>query len=182
MSSFLDAQLGIIQNDGVEIDAEGALNFKNGLRAERNVTAGSIDVSSTGTFTNDAVGGGNAQLKVAPEQTAAVVTLLTATNVDNDFDPVANGYYQFGVNIVVQQITTLSHHRVSAVIDAKRDGGVMTIIGLQTDLPGGDDDTAQVVLTLTATGGSLRVNLANTTGETLNGYVQVGWLKTDLVS
>lgn len=185
-SSFLDALLGIIANSGVPLELEGTLNFTGGLQAKRNQIAGTIDVTNTGDFANSETGGGNPTLKVSAERTDTIVTLLTATNVNKDFDLIpdnalapVDGYYQITVNLVVKMITALSFHRLSAVIDGKVDSGTLTIVGVQTDLPGGDD--TGLTLTLTADSDNLRANLANATGETVNGYVQIGWLRTDLI-
>jgi hypothetical protein len=129
---------------------------------------------------NETAFGGTPTLRVAPEETHSVSALATGANADYDTDPGANGYFQFTVLAVAKMATAGTYHRVSAVIDAIRTGGTLTVRGTQVDLSGGD--STGLTLTLSATSGSLRANLANATGETVNGYVNVGWLKTDEIA
>lgn len=131
-------------------------------------------------FTNPEADGGNPTLRVAPETTHHVDAVLTGTTANYDTDPGLDGYYQFTVTAFVKLATAGTRRRVSATIDAVRVGGGLTIEGSQVDLGGGNN--SGVSLTLSdggASPGDLRAALENTTGETVNGHIIVGWLKTD---
>jgi hypothetical protein len=132
-------------------------------------------------FVNTTANGGNPTLKVAPAATAQVSGLATAANANYDATLTQLGYYQFTVCAIVKMTTANTYHRVSAVIDAVRTGPTtLTIMGTQVDLPGGDD--TGLTLTLSATSGNIRANLANATGETVDGYVHFGWIRSDEIA
>jgi hypothetical protein len=141
---------------------------------------GSFEANSF-EFVNTTANGGNPTLKVAPAATAQVSALATATNANYDATLTQLGYYQFTVCAIVKMTTANTYHRVSAVIDAVRTGPTtLTIMGAQVDLPGGDD--TGLTLTLSATSGNIRANLANATGETVDGYVHFGWIRSDEIA
>lgn len=135
---------------------------------------------SNTVFTNFSAGGGNPTLKVAPESAVPITSLATASNANFDTDPGVDGYYQFTVEALVRKVAAGTYHRISAIIDARRVSGTMTIVGSQVDLPGGD--ATGFTLTLSATSGSIRANLANASGETADGFMQTGWKRSDLPS
>jgi hypothetical protein len=143
--------------------------------------AGGLDAYDTNDFefANRSTDGGTPTLKVAPHHAVLLDPLATAADIDTDFNPGVDGYYQITACAVVQMATAETYHRVSAVVDAIRVSDVLTLVGAQVDLPGGDP--TGMTLTFDVDGGNIRVNLANATGETVNGNLFVGWMRSDLV-
>jgi hypothetical protein len=150
-----------------------------------NTSGGSASPSAVAAqtlrFVNATSGAGSIGLKVAPEAYAAVTSLATADNVNADLDPSENGFFTFTVSVLVKRLTGLEYRKVAAVISARRVAGTMTIEGTQSNLEIGATTTG-ITITLTATSGSLRVNVANATGETVNGRIHVGWIREDLIT
>jgi len=133
------------------------------------------------TFTDTTVGGGNPVMQVAPNSAVAITSLATASNVDNDFDPGADGVFRFSVMTTVKMATSGTYRTDDYVVIGVRSGGTMTLLGTPVQLGIGGDTTG-LTTTITASGGGFRVNLANATGETVTGYAWASWAQGDLVS
>ncbi len=135
------------------------------------------------TFEDLTSGAGSIGCKVAPEAYVAVSSLATAGNVNCDVTLSENGYYTFTATVLVKLATAGTYRKVGAVITGKRSGSpsaTLTMEGTQVNLSLGSTTTGLTV-TLSATSGNLRVNVANATGETVSGRVHVGWEREDLL-
>lgn len=130
-------------------------------------------------FTDSTSGAGNIRAKVAPQGYGAVTSLSTASNTNVDITLSENGTYQFSVVVRVKMATAGTRLTKAAVICGNRVSGTLTIEGTQLDVEIGDG--TGIAITLSATSGNLRVNVANTTGETVSGRVHVGWFVEDLL-
>lgn len=130
-------------------------------------------------FASPTSGAGNIQTQVAPQAYVAVSSLATASNANYDVDPGVNGTFLFSVIVRVKMATAGTRLTVAAQICANRSSGTLTIEGSQLDVAIGN--STGLTLTLSATSGSLRANLANATGETVSGRVHVGWFVEDLL-
>lgn len=132
------------------------------------------------TFTDATSGAGNIRLKVAPQGYGAVTSLATAGNVDVDITLSENGSYDFFV-LVRLKLVGGSKRTAAARICGNRESGTLTMEGTQVPVDLGGNG-AGITLSLTATSGNLRVNVANATGSTVNGRVHVGWTLEDLIT
>jgi hypothetical protein len=130
------------------------------------------------TFANLDAAAGNASLRVAPELSGAVTSLATANNVNVDLTLSTNGYYTFTIFVLLTRASTGDRRRVALTVDAERVSGTLTIVGDPTAIPGGVD--TGVTVTASANSGNLRVNVANDTGETVNGRVLASPLLQDI--
>lgn len=153
-------------------------------RVLANVSGSSAAATATDpqelSFSDSTSGAGNIRLKVAPQGYGAVTSLSDSANVNVDITLSENGTYQFEVVFRGKRATTLDRRTKAAMICGNRVSNTLTMEGTQVDLDIGGLGTG-VTITLTATSGNLRVNVANATGETLNGRVHVGWVLEDLI-
>lgn len=155
----------------------GAVGISN---SDTTFANGNIIQSGTNRFIDTSANSGNIRLKVAPEANAAVTTLATGTDVDLDITLTENGFYTFTVVCFVKLATALTYRKLSAIVSARRVAGTLTPEAAQVDLNLGSLTTG-ITLTLSANSGNLRVNVDNTTGETVDGRVHVGWELEDLI-
>lgn len=121
----------------------------------------------------------NIRLKVAPQGNGTVTSLATASNVNVDITLSEDGSYDFFVMVRLKLVAS-TRRTVAARICGNRESGTLTMEGSQVDVNMGGL-TSGITITLTATSGNLRVNVANATGSTVNGYVHVGWVLEDLI-
>lgn len=131
------------------------------------------------TFADATSGAGNIRLKVAPQGYGAVTALADAANVNVDISLADDGSYDFFV-LARLKLVGGTRRTVAARICANRSAGALSIEGSQVDVALGGVTTG-ITLTLSATGGDLRVNVANATGSTVNGRVHAGWTIEDLI-
>jgi hypothetical protein len=131
-------------------------------------------------FADATSGAGNIRLKVAPQGYGAVAALATAGNVNVDITLSENGSYDFFVLVRVKLVAG-GRRTVAARISGNRVSDTLTMEGTQVDVDMGGDATG-ITLTLSATSGNLRVNVANATGSTVNGRVHAGWTLEDLIT
>lgn len=129
---------------------------------------------------NYASNGGNPTTTVAPQQTAYINGLADAANANYDFDPVQNGVFRFAVNVTVKRATGGEYRTDDWLVTCTRISGTMALLGTPVQVDMGGDPTGLTV-TITATGGSLRVNVANATGQAVTGYVWLSNVKGGLV-
>jgi hypothetical protein len=132
------------------------------------------------TFADATSGAGNIRLKVAPQGYGAVSALATAGNVNVDITLSENGSYDFFV-LVRLKLVGGGRRTIAARISGNRVSGTLTMEGTRVDVDMGGDATG-ITLTLSATSGNLRVNVANATGSTVNGRVHAGWTIEDLIA
>lgn len=148
-----------------------------------NGTTGSAAPTTTApqsfTFTDATSGAGNIRGKVAPQGYGAVTSLATAGNVNVDITLSENGTYQFSVVLRARMATAGTRLTKAVTLCANRVSGTLTLEG--TPLPVAIGDGTGLTVTVSATSGNLRVNVANATGETINGRVHVGWFVEDLL-
>jgi len=142
--------------------------------------SGNLVVGGNVQATDPTSGAGNITISLAPEAYGAVTALATATSTDVDLTLTQNGFYTFTVTCYVKLATAGTYRKVGAVITARRVAGTLTVEGTQTDLSLGSTTTG-ITITLSATAGNLRVTVANTTGETVDGRVHAGWEREDLL-
>lgn len=131
-------------------------------------------------FVDATSGAGNIRGQVAPQGYGAVTSLATAGNVNVDITLTENGTYQFSVVLRARMATAGTRLTKAVAVCANRVSGTLTLEG--TALPVAIGDGTGITLTVSATSGNLRVNVANSTGETISGRVHVGWFIEDLLS
>ncbi len=132
------------------------------------------------SFTNSEANGGNPTLKVAPEDTAQVSSLATATNNDYDFAIGTDGVYRGSVTVTLKRATTGDYRTVDLAVHFTRASSTVTLVGSAVTSSTGTGTGITVAISDSTS--NLRVNVANATGETVNGYVHAGWVRSDLIS
>lgn len=100
---------------------------------------------------------------------SSISSLATAANANYDFSLDTDGIYSIGIRIVIE---TTSYDRVwiGSVI-AKKESSAVTLIGSATASSIGD--STNITVTVSGNSSNLRVNVANATGETANGHVEI---------
>jgi hypothetical protein len=123
-------------------------------------------------FTNLDSGGGNPSTKVGPHEARAFASLSTAANRNEDFTLSADGYYRFRVTLLVRLASAGAYRTITQTVDGVRASGTLTILGtaqqVATGVPTG------LTMTLSATSGNLRANVANAAGASVVCYIEFG--------
>jgi hypothetical protein len=138
----------------------------------------SLTVTGNATASNPESNGGNPTVSLSADDTAQVSSLADSSNANYDFPIADNGVYSDGIRVVLRMATTGTTLTGSFAVDFVRAGSV-TLVG--SAVQGATGDLTGVTVTISASSSNLRVNVANATGETLNGYIQRGAVRSDLV-
>lgn len=141
---------------------DGSGNLQGNLRA--------------GALSTRSYGQGTYVADTAPEAYQAIGNIADGGNTNFDFGAhgfddwwfTNNAYYHIEVRVLVKRATTGDYREQRYLLSASKVAGTMTIEGTPVQVSGGWDN-AGMTLTITATGGSLRVNVANSSGETFSG-------------
>jgi hypothetical protein len=130
-------------------------------------------------FVNSTAGAGNIRGKVAPQGFGAIAGLTNGGNTNVDIALTENGTYQFSILVRAKMATSGTRLTRAVMVCANRESGTLTLEGtpLAIDIGVGSG----IALTVSTNAGNLRVNVANSSGETLNGRVHVGWFVEDLI-
>lgn len=122
-------------------------------------------------------GAGLVRATVTPQSYVAVTTIATAANADFDVPLPTDGYYTLQVLIILKLATAGTYRRVGVVLDATRISGAAALVGAPERTGGGS--SVGIAVTVSVTGGSIRFNVANSTGENVSGRLHAGWFIED---
>ena len=180
-NSETDLDATTVQEAIVEIATGGSLPSIAAQTILGNATTGSTTATATAPqafiFKDATSGAGNIRGQVAPQGYGAITSLADDANVNVDIALTENGTYDFSVIVRAKMTST----RISSAykVFANR---VSETLALEGDaVPMGLGTSTGLTVTISATSGSLRVNVLNETGETINGRVHVGWFVEDLI-
>ncbi len=138
----------------------------------------SLTVAGNATASNREANGGNPTVSLSAEDTIQVSSLADSSNDNFDFPIADNGVYSDGVRVVLRMATAGTTLTGSFAVDFVRAGSV-TLVG--SAVQGATGDLTGVTVAISGSASNLRVNVANATGETLNGYIQRGAVRSDLI-
>lgn len=133
--------------------------------------------------------GSNLSTRLAPDYSVDSSTITDGTSTSYVYplgDLEGEGYYDLTVAFTGVMATSGTYRKATVAVDAtiKDLAGTLTLVleGSQSDLPGGDNSGVTVTVG-PGLGGDIRnvlVEVANATGEDLEGYVDVGYSKRKL--
>lgn len=126
-------------------------------------------------------GAGTSQVGgIAPPFSGTFSSLADSANTDVDIVLDRDGYYTYTVNILARMDTAGTYLERRYTGSARRVSDIMTLQAAAVEVTGGWDGTG-ITVTISATGGNIRVNVANSSGEVVDGRVHLNYMVQDLI-
>lgn len=164
------------------------IDWRGNARTSANAGGGTSLVGNPEGANTD-VGGSGASLKLAPNKSFATGTIAdAASGVYTVEDLKLNeDYFDLAVTCLVRMTTTDAFRKIAQVVDVSvvdvAGTLTLTIEGAAAGVSGGDPTGLTLTLAQEAgvgNEGNLEITLANATGESIEGYIDVGWIERAL--
>lgn len=126
-------------------------------------------------------GSGTKRLRVAPDRDYAITATANGATHTRDISLLlGDGHYDMAIRAKLKRATTGDYRTVSGVLSVDQVGGQTVVQGTLHSVLSGDSTGLALTVTILP-GPDLRIQIANTTGESVSGVLHIGWEFEDLV-